>query len=101
LLGYHSDRSPVLTKLHLYGAPVGISPAPVPKSLGRGPLWVGAPIALGDLGPYFYFGVPAQLNEIRDLCFGPDGERKLRRALARWIEVPAPASLVLGSRSRP
>jgi hypothetical protein len=48
----------VLTKLHLCGALAGIAPALVSKPLGRDPLWVGTPIALGDLGPFSISAFP-------------------------------------------
>ena len=98
----------VLTKLHLYGALAGIALALVSKSLGRGPLLVAAPIALGALCLYSHFGVSAQLAEIRDPSFGPDGTAEVaarfaalhRISLAIFIGVGISVTALIGFHAR-
>jgi len=99
---------PVLTKLHLYGALAGIALALVSKSIGRGPLMVAAPIALSALCLYSHFGVSAQLAEIRDLSFGPDGTAEAaarfaalhRISLAIFIGVGIAVTALIGFHAR-
>ena len=99
---------PVLTKLHLYGALAGIALALVSKSIGRGPLMVAAPIALSALCLYSHFGVSAQLNEIRDLSFGPDGAAELaarfgalhRISLSIFIGIGIAVTALIGLHAR-
>jgi len=65
--------SPVLTRLHLFGAAAGLPLAWSAWRLGRGRLLILAPIVLGALCILSHFGVSAELAEIRDLTFGPEG----------------------------
>ncbi|MFV1978100.1 MAG: DUF4149 domain-containing protein [Myxococcota bacterium] len=98
----------VLTKLHIYSAIAGVALALVSKSLGRGPLLVAAPIALSALCLYSHFGVSAQLNEIRDLSFGPDGAVELaarfgtlhRISLSIFIGVGIAVTALIGLHAR-
>jgi hypothetical protein len=98
----------VLTKLHIYGAVAGVALALVSKSLGRGPLLVTAPIALSALCLYSHFGVSAQLNEIRDLSFGPDGAVEVaarfgalhRISLSIFIGVGIAVTALIGFHAR-
>ncbi len=99
---------PVLTKLHLYGALAGIALTLVSKSIGRGPLLVAAPIALSALCLYSHFGVSAQLAEIRDLSFGPDGSAEIaarfaalhRISLAIFVGVGISVTALIGFHAR-
>jgi hypothetical protein len=98
----------VLTKLHLYAAVAGIVLALVSKSLGRGPLLAAAPLALSALCLYSHFGVSAQLAEIRDLSFGPNGSAEVaarfaalhRISLAIFIGVGAAVTILIGCHAR-
>ena len=98
----------VLTKLHIYSALAGVALALVSKSLGRGPLLVAAPIALSVLCLYSHFGVSAQLNEIRDLSFGPDGAVELaarfgtlhRISLSIFIGIGIAVTALIGFHAR-
>lgn len=64
---------PILTKLHLYGALAGFLLALIARALGRGKLLIAAPLGLSALCLYSHFGVSAELDEIRELAFGPGG----------------------------
>jgi hypothetical protein len=98
----------VLTKLHLYGAFAGIALALVSTRLGRGPLLVAAPIALSALCLYSHFGVSAQLAEIRDLSFGPDGSAEIaarftalhRISLSIFIGIGIAVTALIGLHAR-
>jgi len=98
----------VLTKLHIYGALAGVALALVSKSLGRGPLLVAAPIALSVLCLYSHLGVSAQLTEIRDLSFGPDGAEEVaarfgalhRISLSIFIGVGIAVTALIGFHAR-
>lgn len=72
---------PVLTALHLYGAVAGLGVALVALVLGRGRLRVGLPLALAAACLYSQFGVSAEIAEIRDKVFGPEGSAALA---GRW-----------------
>jgi hypothetical protein len=99
---------PVLTKLHIYGAFAGIALALVSKPLGRSPLMVTAPIALSALCLYSHFGVSAQLAEIGNLSFGPDGSAETaarfaalhRISLAIFIGVGIAVTALIGFQAR-
>jgi len=98
----------VLTKLQIYGALAGVALALVSKSLGRGPLLVAAPIALSALCLYSHFGVSAQLTEIRDLSFGPDGAAEVsarfgalhRISLSIFIGIGIAVTALIGFHAR-
>jgi hypothetical protein len=65
--------SPVLTRLHLFGAVAGLPLAWSAWRLGRSRLLVVTPIVLSAVCMLSHFGVSAELAEIRDLTFGPEG----------------------------
>ena len=98
----------VLTKLHICGALAGIALALVSKWLGRGPLLVIAPIALSALCLYSHFGVSAQIAEIRELAFGPDGTAEVaarfgalhRISLSIFIGVGVGVTALIGFHAR-
>ena len=98
----------VLTKLNLYGALCGVALALVSKSLGRGALLVGVPIALSALCLYSHFGVSAQMAEIRDLAFGPEASAEVvarfaalhRRSLSIFIGVGLAVTVLIGLHAR-
>jgi len=98
----------VLTKLHIYGAFAGIALALVSKSLGRGPVLVTVPIVLSAICLYSHFGVSAQLAEIRNLAFGPDGTADVaarfgelhRRSLALFIGIGIAVTVLIGFHAR-
>jgi hypothetical protein len=99
---------PVLTKLHIYGASAGIALALISKSLGRGPVLVAVPIVLSALCLYSHFGVSAQLAEIRNLTFGPDGTADVaarfgalhRQSLALFIGIGIAVTVLIGFHAR-
>jgi hypothetical protein len=99
---------PVLMKLHLYGAFAGIALALVSRALGRGALLVALPIALSALCLYSHFGLSAELNEIRDHAFGPDGSAEIatrfnalhRISLALFIGVGGAVTALIGLHAR-
>ena len=99
---------PVLTKLHLYGAFAGIALALTSKALGRSPLLVTAPIALSALCLYSHFGVSAELAEIRNLSFGPDGTAGVAArfsalhqiSLALFIGIGSAITILIGFHAR-
>lgn len=68
---------PVLTALHLYGAAAGIGLALIGWALGRGPLRIALPALLAAACLVSQFGVSAELAEIRNLAFGPQGSEAL------------------------
>lgn len=64
---------PVITKLHLYGALAGVGIAGLSHRIGR-PRWLSAiPLLLSAACLYSHFGISAEIDEIRDLAFGPEG----------------------------
>jgi uncharacterized protein DUF4149 len=69
--------APVLDALHLYGAAAGLILAALAVALRRGPLRVALPIAMAAACLYTQFGVSAELAEIRDIVFGPEGSEQL------------------------
>jgi hypothetical protein len=69
--------APVLDALHLYGAAAGLILAALAFALRRGPLRVALPIAMTAACLYTQFGVSAELAEIRDIVFGPEGSEQL------------------------
>ncbi len=72
---------PVLTVLHLYGAVAGFGVSAVAAALRRGRLRVALPLLLAVACLYSQFGVSAEISEIRDQVFGPEGNEALA---ARW-----------------
>jgi hypothetical protein len=67
----------VLDALHLYGAAAGLILAALAFALRRGPLRVALPIAMAAACLYSQFGVSAELAEIRNTVFGPEGSEQL------------------------
>jgi hypothetical protein len=100
--------SPVLTKLHLYGAFAGVALALVSRALGRGALLAAAPIALSALCLYSHFGLSAELTEIRNLTLGPDGTAEMaarfsalhRISLAVFVGVGISVTALIGFHAR-
>jgi hypothetical protein len=64
---------PVLEALHLYGAAAGLVLAWLARALRRGPLLTALPLLMSALCLVSHFGVSLQMDEIRDLAFGPQG----------------------------
>ena len=64
---------PVLSALHLYGAAAGLGLACLAASMQRGRLRVGLPLVMALACLYSQFGVSAEISEIRNLAFGPEG----------------------------
>jgi len=62
---------PVLKALHLYGAAAGLILALLARALRRGPLLTALPLLMSALCLVSHFGVSPQMDEIRDLAFGP------------------------------
>ena len=75
---------PVLTVLHLYGAIAGCGLGLLAWLLGRGRLRVALPLVLMVACLYNQFGVSAEIAEIRDGVFGPEGSAALA---ARWNQL--------------
>ena len=75
---------PVLETLHLYGAAAAAVLAGLAWTLRRGPLLRLLPLALCVACLYSQFGVSAEIAEIRDLAFGPEGDEG---AAARFTEL--------------
>lgn len=99
---------PMLRALHLYGACAGVALALLARALGRGPLCVGLPFLLAALCLYSEFGITAEISEIRDLAFGPEGSAKAsarfqslhRRSVAVFASVGVGALVLLGLHAR-
>jgi hypothetical protein len=72
---------PLLTVLHLYGAVAGLVLAWLAHALGRGRLLVALPLLLSATCLASHFGVSLQMDEIRELAFGPQGDVE---AAALW-----------------
>jgi hypothetical protein len=64
---------PVLAALHPYGVGAGLGLALLGRALGRGALLTALPLVTSAVCVYSHFGVSAEIAEIRDLAFGPDG----------------------------
>jgi hypothetical protein len=75
---------PVLSALHLYGAVAGSALALLAGMLGRGRLRVALPLLMATACVYTQFGVSAEIAEIRDQVFGPQGSEMLA---ARWADL--------------
>ncbi|MGH0030966.1 MAG: hypothetical protein ACQGVC_14325 [Myxococcota bacterium] len=73
--------APVLTALHLYGAVAGAALAGLAYVLGRGGLRLALPLVLAAACLFSHFVISAEISEIRDLVFGPEGSEALA---ARW-----------------
>lgn len=76
--------APVLTAIHLYGAVAGVLLAALAQLLGRGRLRIALPLLMAAACLYSQFGVSAEISEIRDLAFGPEGSEAIA---ARWTEL--------------
>ncbi len=72
---------PVLTTLHLFGAAAGFGVSAIAAVFRRGRLRVALPLLLAVACLYSQFGVSAEISEIRDQVFGPEGNEALA---ARW-----------------
>ncbi len=75
---------PILNALHLYGAAAGGILALLAWRLGRGRLLIALPLLLAAACLYTHFGVSAEMAEIRDLTFGPEGSQQ---ASARFNQL--------------
>ena len=64
---------PVLAALHLYGGGAGIALAALAWRLGRSHPAVWLPLAMSALCLFSQLGVSAEIEEIRELAFGPGG----------------------------
>jgi hypothetical protein len=76
--------APVLDALHLYGVAAGVALAALAAALGRGRLRVVLPLVMTAACLYTQFGVSAEMAEIRDRVFGPQGSEELA---ARFNEL--------------
>lgn len=72
---------PVLTSLNLYAAVAGTLLALLALVMGRGRLRVALPLVLAAACLLSQFGVSGEINEIRELAFGPEGSEAFA---ARW-----------------
>jgi hypothetical protein len=79
--------APILAVLHLYGAAAGPLLALLAIALGRGPLLVALPLIMSALCLYSHFGVSAELSEIRNHAFGPEGALELADRFARLHRI--------------
>jgi hypothetical protein len=68
---------PVLDALHLYGVAAGVALSALALALRRGRLRVALPLLMAAACLYTQFGVSAELAEIRDQVFGPEGSEAL------------------------
>jgi hypothetical protein len=68
---------PVLAALHLYGAVAGVALALLGGALGRGRPAIALPLALSALCLVSHFAVTSEIEEIRELVFGPGGSPEL------------------------
>jgi hypothetical protein len=75
---------PVLSALHVYGAVAGGALALLAGLMGRGRLRVALPLLMAAACVYTQFGVSAEIAEIRDQVFGPEGTEALA---SRWSEL--------------
>ena len=75
---------PVLSALHVYGAVAGGALALLAGLMGRGRLRVALPVLMAAACVYTQFGVSAEIAEIRDQVFGPEGSEALA---ARFTEL--------------
>lgn len=64
---------PILNALHLYGAAAGGILALLAWQLERGRLRIALPLLLAAACLYTHFGVSAEMAEIRERAFGPEG----------------------------
>ena len=99
---------PVLSALHRYGAVAGGALALLAGLLGRGRLLVALPLLLAAACVDSQFGVSAEMAEIRDQVFGPQGSEALAtrwatstagRSASSWRCPPQRGLVVLHARS--
>ena len=64
---------PALTALHLYGAGASLLVAALAWPLGRRGVYRWLPLLMALACLYSQFGVSAEMTEIRDSAFGPEG----------------------------
>jgi hypothetical protein len=69
--------APVLDALHLYGVAAGVGLAALAAALHRGRLRGVLPLVMAAACLYSQFGVSAEMAEIRDQVFGPQGSELL------------------------
>jgi hypothetical protein len=79
--------APVLDALHLYGAAAGLALAALALALRRGTLRVVLPLAMAAACLFSQFGVSAELAEIRDRTFSPQGSELLAARFAHLHRV--------------
>ncbi len=72
---------PVIASLHLFGGAAGIALALLARALGRGAWHQSLPLLMSVLCLVSHFGVTAEIDRVRDVAFGPDGDVE---ATARW-----------------
>lgn len=75
---------PVLDVLHLFGAVAGLVLGLIAWRLDRGPLQRILPLAMGAACLYSQFGVSAEIAEIQEMAFGPQGSETL---VARFTQL--------------
>jgi hypothetical protein len=68
---------PVLDALHLYGAAAGLALAALAAALGRGALRIALPLGMAVACLISQFGVSAELAEMRNLAFAPEGSEQV------------------------
>lgn len=73
--------APVLTSLHGFGMVAGIGTSGITAALGRGRLRIVLPLLMSAACAYSQFGVSAEIAEIRNGAFSPEGNF---RDAARW-----------------
>ncbi len=88
--------SPVLTKLHLFGAAAGILVALLSHLLGRHRWLALLPLLLSLLCCYSHFGVSAELAEIRLLVFSPEGNTEIATRFAFLHKVSLGIFIAVG-----
>ena len=79
--------APVLDALHLYGAAAGVALAALAVALRRGTLRIVLPLAMAAACLYSQFGVSAEMAEMRDQVFGPEGNELLAARFAHLHRV--------------
>jgi hypothetical protein len=78
---------PMLAALHLYGGAAGVLLALLAWRLGRGPVLVLLPLAMGAACLASHFGLSGQIHALREAAYGEAGDPQAARSFTRLHQI--------------